>query len=166
MFFPWWGFCSKRFAEFCVSLLDNLSQAKILLPSPSSLSYHVSMLQVNIVLQQLPHHLDVTLLGCRDQRRPAVLRTETTRYSGNCHRTPKASSRRREKRSSKLRVGRPGFCRGGVTYQLVVPDAHGNVMSHQHKSVGREWQNERRRRRRRLQCLMPVFFPWAPVRLV
>lgn len=55
------------------------------------------MLQVNIVLQQLPHHLDVTLLGCRDQRRPAVLRTETTRYSGNCHRTQKTSSRRRKK---------------------------------------------------------------------
>lgn len=67
------------------------------LPSRSSLSYHVSMLQVNIVLQQLSHHLDVTLLGCRDQRRPAVLRTETTCYSGNCHRTQKTASGRMKK---------------------------------------------------------------------
>lgn len=48
-----------------------------------------------------------------------------------------------EKGLSKLRVGRPVFCQGGVTYQLVVPDAHGSVMSHQHKSVGGERQSER-----------------------
>lgn len=35
--------------------------------------HHVSMFQVCLVLQQLPHHIDVALLSCRDQRRPAVL---------------------------------------------------------------------------------------------
>lgn len=48
-------------------------------------SHHVSVLKVSIVLQQVPHHLDVSLLSCRDQCRPAVLYTDTTCYFENSH---------------------------------------------------------------------------------
>lgn len=46
------------------------------------------MFQVSIVLQQFSHHLDVALLRCRDQRRPAVLHKQTTCYHGNSEQSP------------------------------------------------------------------------------
>lgn len=47
-------------------------------------SHHVTMFRVGVVLQQLPHHLDVALLGCGDQRRPAVLHAQANHHSGKC----------------------------------------------------------------------------------
>lgn len=51
-------------------------------------SHHVSVFKVSIVLQQFPHHLNVSLLSCRDQGSPAVLHAETTCYCENSHHTP------------------------------------------------------------------------------
>lgn len=47
-------------------------------------SHHVTMFRVGVVLQQLLYHLNVALLGCGDQRRPAVLRAQPNHHSRKC----------------------------------------------------------------------------------
>lgn len=87
-------------------------------------SYHVSVLQVGIVLQQIPHHLNVSFLSCRDQCSPAVLYTASTCYSVHSHQI----SNPIDKASVKTMDGTSAANRH--TYQLVIPGAHWNTVSH------------------------------------
>lgn len=95
--------------------------------------HHVSMFQVCLVLQQLPHYIDVALLSCRDQRRPAVLHIEDNLLPLELPSDSKSSWT--NVRALQALRGTPRELSKECTYQLVIPGAHLNRVSHGHTGV-------------------------------